>query len=249
VFFVWNIVLTQPDGNLHMSLIDTEGTIMIQAPDGKILVIGGGPSPSHLNQVLGEMLPYGEKRLDALVIASTAREDINALTGSIDKYVPGKVFSTIAPDANQTTRTVFTKLANQNVPITNVQVGQRLDLGSGIAIEFIALEDRGAVLWLTWENFSALIPAGKVATASLHPPFGPNVFLLPDNIKADELSLEVINQWSPSAILLPLEEADLPFQGQHELLVLLEDYPVISTLDYSWVRITTDGEKLWVAGD
>jgi hypothetical protein len=61
--------------------------------------------------------------------------------------------------------------------------------------------------------------------------------------------LEVINQWSPSAILLPLEEADLPFQGQHELLVLLEDYPVISTLDYSWVRITTDGEKLWVAGD
>lgn len=249
VFFVWNIVLTQPDGNLHMSLIDTEGTIMIQTPDGKILVIGGGPSPSHLNQVLGEMLPYGEKRLDALVVASTAREDINALTGSIDKYVPGKVFSTIAPDANQTTRTVFTKLANQNVPITNVQVGQRLDLGSGIAIEFIALEDRGAVLWLTWENFSALIPAGKVATESLHPPFGPNVFLLPDNIKADELSLGVINQWSPSAILLPLEEADLPFQGQHELLVLLEDYPVISTLDYSWVRITTDGEKLWVAGD
>jgi competence protein ComEC len=249
VFFVWNIVLTQPDGNLHISLIDTEGTILIQTPDGKTLVIGGGSSPSHLNQVLGEMLPSGKKRLDALVIASTAREDINALTGSIDKYVPGKVFSTIAPDANQTTRTVFTKLEDQNVPITNIQVGQRLNLGTGIAIEFLAVEDRGAVLWLTWDNFSALIPAGKVATTNLYPPFGPNVFLLPDTVKAEEVSLEVFNRWSPSVILLPLAESDLPFQGQHELLVLLEDYPVISTLDYSWVRITTDGEKLWVVGD
>lgn len=249
VFLVWNIVLTQPDGNLHISMVDNEGTIIIQTPDGKILVIGGGPSPSHLNQVLGEMLPYNKKRLDTMIIASTAREDIMALTGSIDKYVPDKVFTTISPDVNQTTRTVFTKLTEQNVPITNVQVGQRLDLGTGIAIEILALEERGAVLWLTWENFSALIPAGKVGTASLHPPFGPNVLLLPDNMKAGELSLEIINRWSPSVILLPLEESDLPFQGQHEIFGFLEDYPVISTLDYSWVRITTDGEKLWIAGD
>ena len=249
VFLVWNIVMTQPDGNLHVSMVDDEGSIIIQTPDGKILVIGGGASPSHLNQVLGELFPYGKKRLDAMIIASTAREDIMALTGSIDKYVPDMIFSTISPDANQTTRTVFKKLVDQNVPITNVQAGQKLDLGTGIVIEIIALEERGAVLWLTWENFSALIPAGRVGTSSLRPPFGPDVLLLPDNIKADELSLEVINRWSPSVILLPLKESDLPFQGQHEILVLLEDYPVISTLDHSWMRITTDGDKLWVAGD
>jgi len=249
VFLVWNIVLLKPDGDLHLTLIDHEGTLLVQTPDGKTLLINGGSSPSHLNQVLGEMLPAGKKRLDALIIASTAKEDINALTGSMDKYVPDLVLSTIGPDANQTTRTIYKILGDRNVPITNVQVGQRLDLGSGIAVEFLSIEERGTILWLSWENFSALIPTGKVSMAHITPPCEPDVLLIPDNLDAEDLPMEIINQWSPSVIMLPLEESDLPFQGQHEVLSLLADYPIVSTLDHPWVRISTDGKNFWVAGD
>jgi hypothetical protein len=116
-------------------------------------------------------------------------------------------------------------------------------------MEFLLLEERGAVLWLTWENFSALIPTGKISMSSLHPPYAPDILVLPDDLEADAFSMEILNQWTPSVILFPLEESDLPFKGQHQVLTLLEDYPVISSLDYNWIRITTDGEKLWVNGD
>ena len=249
VFIVWNYLFTAPDGNLHLTLLDDEGTVVIQTPDGKTILIGGGSSPSGLNQSLGEMLPIGVKNVEALVLTSTAREDINALTGSIDKYALKMVLSGIAPDTNQTTRTIFSKLVDQNVTITPVQTGQRLQIGSGIEMEFLLLEERGAALWLTWGNFSALIPSGKISMSSLHPPFAPDILVLPDNLEVDAFSMEILNQWSPSVILFPLEESDLPFKGQHQVLTLLEDYPVISSLDYSWIRITTDGEKLWVNGD
>lgn len=249
VFLIWNIVLTRPDGNLHLMLIDHEGTLLIQTPDGKTLLINGGSSPSYLNQVLGEILPIGKKRLDGLILTSTTKEDINALTGSIDKYVPDLVFSTIEPDVNQTTKTIYTMFGDRNVPIRNVRRGQRLDLGSGIEIEILMMSERGSVLWLNWENFSALIPTGKVLITQMTPPFGPDVLLLPDDLEAKDFSMEIINHWSPSVIIFPLAESDLPFQGEHELLVTLQDYPVVSTLDHLWLRISTDGENLWVTGD
>ena len=249
VFLVWNIVLSRPDGNLHLRLIDHEGTLIIQTPDGKRLLINGGPSPSYLNQVLGEVLPVGKKRLDGLILTSTAKEDINALTGSMDKYVPDLVYSTIDPDTNQTTRTVYKLLTDRNVRMTNVQVGERLDLGSGITIEFLAIEERGSVLWLAWDNFSCLVSSGKVLVTQNPPSSEPDVLLLSGELAVENLSIEVINQWSPSIILLPLEESDLSFQGEHDLLAALQDYPVVSTLDYQWVRITTDGKHLWITGD
>jgi hypothetical protein len=49
-------------------------------------------------------------------------------------------------------------------------------------------------------------------------------------------------------ILIPLEESDLPLLGEHELLSLLAEYPIITTLDHPWVRVSTDGEQLWVNG-
>ena len=248
-FFIWNILLTGPDGNLHLLLIDGEGTLLIQTPDGKTVLIGGGTSPSHLNQVLGEILPIGDNNLDALIIANTAREDINALTGSLHKYLPAMVLTGIPPDANQTTGRVFGMLDDHKVPVTNLEKGQRLGLGDGIELETLLLEERGAVLWLSWENFSALLPIGNISITQMDPPSDVDVLLLPDNLQADDLPMEVVNQWFPSLILIPMEESDLPFQGQHEILSVLQDYPVVTTLDHALVRISTDGQHLWVTGD
>jgi len=249
VVFVWNIVLSRPDGNLHLLLLDSEGTILIKAPDGKSLLIGGGPSPSDLNQALGELLPPGYKGLDALVIASTTKADVNALTGTLNVYTPGMVLSSVNPEANQTTRMVYSILTENDVPIMPVQTGQRLQLGSGIEIEFLLLEERGAVMLLKWDNFNALIPTGKVALSKINPSIHPSIILLPDDLDADELPMAAINQWSPSAILVPLAEADLPLTGEHALLTLFEGYPIVTTLDYRWIRVSTDGEQIWVSGE
>ncbi|MBG0788159.1 MAG: ComEC family competence protein, partial [Anaerolineaceae bacterium] len=70
VILTWCQALGAPDGNLHLTLLDEEGTVLIQTPTGNTVLIGGGKRPSTLNQRLGEMLPAGERTLDVLVAGS-----------------------------------------------------------------------------------------------------------------------------------------------------------------------------------
>jgi competence protein ComEC len=86
VIFVWNRVLSAPDGLLHVTLLDGRGTVLVQTPQGHPLLIGGGPSPSALNHRLGRMLPAGDRRLDLVVVGSPAREDLIGLTGAAKIY-------------------------------------------------------------------------------------------------------------------------------------------------------------------
>jgi hypothetical protein len=83
----------------------------------------------------------------------------------------------------------------------------------------------------------------------ISPPSTPDVILLSDDLKAETLPIKTLITWNPDVLLLPLDEKDLPLQGEHELLTLLKDHPVLHTLNYSWVRVSTDGENLWVKGD
>jgi hypothetical protein len=128
-------------------------------------------------------------------------------------------------------------------------VGQVLDLGGGIQLEVLALEEKGALFWLTWERFSMLVPAGKVGKAWLQAPHPPEILLLPEDVSMEDFPLGTITDWSPVAILLPLEPADQPLEGEHELVQTLEGYPLITTLDHGWVRVSTDGAQVWVAAE
>ncbi len=249
VVFTWNRVLSQPDNKLHLTLLDAEGTVLIQTPGGDQVLIGGGASPSALNQTLGEMLPAGDQSLGAVIVGSVYRDDLSALTGTLTVYKADIVLWGIDPESNQTTAAVYTTLLEQGASIQALMVGQSLDLGDGAHLDMLWVGERGAVLWLEWQNFSALLPTGKVDSSWLEVPETPDAVLLPDGLAAEDQALALIKHWSPAVILLPLAESDLPLQRQPEMLSALEGYPVVCTYEHGWVRLTTDGEMLWVTGD
>jgi len=249
VVFTWNRVLTVPDGNLHLTMLDAEGTVLVQTPAGNAILVGGGASPSHLNQMLGELLPAGKQKIDVLIVGSAARDDLNGLTGGLMTANVEMALWGIDPGTNQTSRTVYGLSREKEIPMVTMEPGLRLEIGEGISLEVLWTGERGAVLWLEWENFSALLPTGKVADHWLLVPGAPDFVLLPDDLAADDLPLQRINDWSPSVLLLPLEKSELPLEGQHELITLLADYPLVTSLDYGWVRVSTDGYELWVQGE
>jgi len=246
VFIIWSRVLSAPDGNLHLTLLDSEGTVLVQSPAGKTVLIGGGQRPSRLNQYLGQMLPAGDRTLDAVVVGSAYRDDLNALTGSLAKYPPDSALWGVDPEVNQTTATVYTMLEESQIAIITLETGQTLSLGDEVELRVLWTGERGAVLWLKWEHFTALLPTGKVEDYWLAAPEPPDVILLPDGLKAESLPLPTVNLWAPSVILLPMAESDLPLHGDHELVTQLDGYPLVSSLDHGWVRVSTDGERLWV---
>ena len=129
-----------------------------------------------------------------------------------------------------------------------MEAGQTLLIEEGLLLRVLWTGDRGAVFWLAWKNFSALLPAGKVEEHWLDVSEAPDVVLLPDGVDEESLGMETLTAWGPAVILVPLTEADLPVQGEHPVLAALMAYPMVSTIDYGWIRISTDGESLWVTG-
>ena len=129
-----------------------------------------------------------------------------------------------------------------------MQSGQRLDLGDEIELRVLWVGERGSVLWLSWGNFSALLPIGKMDDPRLSLPEDPDVLLINEDMKIDEFPLDQIQAWSPKLILFALEDSDLTLQGEHEIIIFLADYPVLSSVEYQWVQVSTDGEGLWVNG-
>jgi len=128
-------------------------------------------------------------------------------------------------------------------------VGQAMDLGGGIRLEVIAKYEKGALFWLAWERFGALLPVGKVGRDWLQAPDAPDALLLPDDVSSADFPLSTIPAWSTSVILLPLKASELPLQGAHELVTLLDGYPLLNTLDHGWVRVSTDGSQVWVESE
>ena len=80
-------------------------------------------------------------------------------------------------------------------------------------------------------------------------PKHPDVVLLPDGVDEESLGMETLTAWGPAVILLPLTESELPIQGEHPVLAALADYPLVNTVAYGWIRVSTDGESLWVTGE
>ena len=248
VTLTWRQALSRPDGNLHLTLLDAEGTVLVQSPNGATVLIGAGSRPSELNENLGQMLPAGQRRLDALLVGSTYRDDLNALTGVLDRYHPDLVLWNGDPEVNQTARQVYSQLRAGEVTFYLMEAGQTLMIEEGLTLRVLWTGDRGAVFWLEWKNFSALLPAGKVEDHWLDVPLPPDVVLLPDGIDEESLEVDTLTEWSPAVILLPLTEAELPVQGEHPVLAELAEYPLVNTVDYGWIRVNTDGESLWVTG-
>jgi competence protein ComEC len=246
VMFAWNHVLSAPDSLLHVTLLDGEGTVLIQSPKGGSVLIGGGPSPAALNQALGQMLPAGHRQVDAVIVGSTAKEDLLGLTGAIKNTPIQLALWGVDPEVNQTCRTVYATLKEKGTPIHTLQGGQSLALEEDLHIDVLWAGNRSAVLWLTWGNFSAVIPTGKVEAHWMDVPLPPHVVFLPDGIAPEDLHLEVISQWAPMVIVLPLGATDLPLVGEHPTLEFLQAYPVVSNVEHGWVRVTTDGEQAWV---
>ena len=153
------------------------------------------------------------------------------------------------PNANTATAAIYSLLLHKKVPIKTLGSGQFLNLDQGVNLKVIWAGERGAVLWLEWENFSALLPTGKVEGHWLQVPGAPDALLLPDGISVDDVFLWKVNLWSPSVILMPLEDSDLPLQGENELMVLFKNYPLVNTLDSGWVRLSVEGDLLWVNGE
>jgi competence protein ComEC len=249
----WNAALHAPDGRLHMIMLDVGSgdALLIQTPTGRYLLIDGGPSPSRLSDSLGRRLPLTNRKLDYLVVAATGDEQIGALPATLERFPPNNVLWAGPPAGTYNARALTRTLVEMGVPVHYTQTGEALDLGQGARLRVLAVESKGAVLGLEWEHFRALLPIGlnfeSMGALLADHNLGPqSALLLAESGYAPLNPPEWIEKLRPQVSLLSVAADDYSGRPDPGTLEAVKGYSLLRTDLNGWVRLSSDGEKLWV---
>ncbi len=133
----WVPVLQLPDGRLHVRFLNVgEGSAtLITTPDGRHVLIDGGPSPQNLSAALGRTLPFRDRQLELVVLT---RPESGYLDGLVPLLGPYRIAQVLQPEAEKETRAYNEwrrRLQTQGIPILRAEPGLRVELGRGAVLD------------------------------------------------------------------------------------------------------------------
>ncbi len=253
VVLLWRAASTAPDGQMRITILDvgTGEGVLLQSPTGRNVLINGGASTNKLSEALGRRLPIFDWSLDWLVVADIDDEDVAGLAGNLERFRPGSVLWAGNTGGSRAAGDLWSQIGSLSIPIMMAQPGQALDLGGGARLSVVTASDKGAVLWLEWQNFRMLLPEGmdtgaletlKQSTAMRNI----SAFLLAESGYAPVNPPGMIAQLRLQIAALSVATADKKGLPSPETIQALERYNLLRTDQNGWIEITTDGKQMWV---
>ena len=253
---VWRTTLSVPDGDLHITFLNvgSSDAVLIQTPSGRNVLVNGGASASQLSDDLGRRLPIFHRRLDWLVLGSTNENEVAALPRVLNRYPPDNVLWSGNVQASYSARQVDVWLAQNGVPVSYAETGQKLDLGDGAFIEVQSVGSRGSVFLVQWKNFRALLPIGMSAdtlnTLEYGNVIGPvDVLLLADSGFFATTTVDWVQNLNPRLVVLSVAAGDPNGLPSREAMDAVGGYPLLRTDRNGWISISTDGTKMDVTSE
>jgi competence protein ComEC len=241
------------DGQLHVTFLDvgSANAVLVQTPEGRNVLVNGGPSASELSDELGRRLPFFTRRLDWLIVASTNEDDLSALPRVVERYPPQNVLWSGNVQASFSAQALDKFFAAEGIPVSRAEARQRLELGDGAFIEVQAAGPRGSVLLLQYGNFRALLPLG--ASEGMFEALeygnvisGVDVYLLADSGYAPANPPDMIENLTPQLVVLSVAAGDPDGLPSQDVLDPLEGYSLLRTDRSGWITVITDGNELRV---
>jgi competence protein ComEC len=144
--------------------------IFIRTPDGRTVLVDGGPDGVGVQNALGRRLPFGDKSLDLIVLTHPHDDH---LVGLIDVLQSHRVSGVLQGPAPQRPSPAYRRwselLESLGVPVTQAQTGQTVDLGDGARLRVAHageawsgreedVNDTSLALVVERASFAALLP-------------------------------------------------------------------------------------------
>jgi competence protein ComEC len=250
---IWRATATTGDGQLHVTFLDagSADAVLIQTPKGRSVLINGGESASELSDELGRRLPFFSRKLDWFVVASTQEEQLAALPRVVERYPPENVLWSGNVQASFPAEALDKYFAEQQIPVSRAEVGQKLELGDGASVNVQAVGPKGSVLLIQYKNFRALLPIGLSEGMLEELEYGNaidkvDVLLLADAGYAPSNPPDLIENLNPELAVLSVAAGDPNGLPSQDVLDSLDGYSVLRTDRSGWITVITDGEKMRV---
>lgn len=144
-----------PDDNIRLRFLDVgQGdAVLIESPDGKRLLIDGGPDWSVLER-LGETLPFFRRRIDVIVNTHPDIDHIGGLLSVLPRYRIGLLVLPHMDDSSPLLSALLSIASEECVPVRMMEAGDVISMGSGTLL---------TVLWPP-----EVMPKGFSDTANNH---------------------------------------------------------------------------------
>lgn len=172
--FLWSL----PDGKLHMFFcnVGQGDATYIRFPDGKDMLIDGGPNDSIL-MCLSKHMPFWDRTIDIVMLSHPEKDHMAGLVPVFNRYTIGAFIRSDIDKGTDIDRAVFALVRQKHIPLKIVITGDHIRIGdTKLAIVWpsegeIAMKHGQSVLgattsvneacvvaWLRYGNFDVLFP-------------------------------------------------------------------------------------------
>jgi len=168
---LWLQVGSGGGGNLHVYFFDVgqDDSALIVTPEGRQVLVDGGPNADSEIQALSKTIPSGDRSLDLVVLTHLDSDHSRGLLNVLDQYDVGAVLAGVdSPDSSMRDQWLASLNRNDSLVIP-VHARYQIDLGSRVFAEVLnprpgpyggaSANDDAVVLRLTYGEISFLLTA------------------------------------------------------------------------------------------
>ena len=237
--------------------------ILVTTPDGRQMLIDGGPAATDLNWRLGQQMPFWDRTLEMVVNTHPDSDHLGGLVSLLDRY---RVEQTLVSDlaiGSQLYQEWEKELAEAELTPTVGQAGAKLDLGGGVIATVLNPgpacagiddpNDHSVVLHLQFEQISFLLSGDIEALVeqklvSSGVPLAATVLKSPHHGSRTSSTEAFLEAVEPQVVVTSVGENN---HFGHPSPEVMERYaalglPVLRTDQRGTIEFITDGRKLWV---
>jgi len=254
-----------PDGRLHVAFLDVgQGdAILVTTPDGRQLLIDGGPSATDLNWRLGQQMPFWDRTLEMVVNTHPDSDHLGGMVSLLDRYRVEQALVSDMAVTSQLYREWEKELAEAALPPTIGQAGTELDLGGGVIATVLNPgpacagiddpNDHSVVLRLEFGEISFLL-TGDIEAAveqklvASGVPLEATVLKSPHHGSRTSSTDAFLEAVDPQLVVISVGAENSFGHPSPEVMERYAAYrlPVLRTDERGTIEFITDGQQVWM---
>jgi competence protein ComEC len=254
-----------PSGSprLEVTVIDVgQGdAILVRGPDGQHLLVDGGPGRAVLRG-LGAGMAWHDRTIDMIVLTHPDADHLVGLLDVLERYSVRRVLAGEPPDTETLGYRMWVEaVADEGVPIESARTGTVYDLGQGATLEVLwtgvdggpSRNDESIVLRVEWGDVSFLLTGDIEADAeralvTRGAALESTVLKVPHHGSRTSTTRAFLEAVQPDVAVISAGPENVFGHPAEEVVTRLEDYAIVYlTAEHGSVRLSTDGERLWIA--
>jgi competence protein ComEC len=266
---VWSAAFSLPDGDLHVTFVDVgQGDMaVVTTPNGRTIVVDGGPDPLAAARVIGDELPFWRRHIDLVVLTHPHQDHVAGVAELLDRYEVSHVVQRAVDYDSTAYETWNTAVDGEGAIVTDAAAGQSIVTDDGVLIQVLGppakllsgsdsdVDNASVVLRIVYGELSFLLAAdvfadGERALVDGRSVLDSDVLKVAHHGSRSSSISEFIEAVSPAAAVVSAGEGNRFGHPHAETLEVLHRHVTVDRLFVTSARgsveFVTDGKHLRV---